>query len=433
MKYGVISYRRPVRPGSGVHINLGDSIQELAVLNIYKNMGIQKEDIVFIDRYHMGSYTGGYVVVPICCFNQITNMYGYEYDTLPPSPRILPVYISFHLHTRLLSGELVNHLRLHQPIGCRDEETMLNLRKHGIECYLSGCITATFPQRKETKQGNQVIFIDAPKSLDPYIPAQFKKRTTHMQHMPSYKRQSNEKYLTFTEREEILTIAKERLRMYAEKAELIVTSRLHAAVPALAMGIPVILARENIDGRFSWIDKYIPIYEPEQFSQINWRPEPIDYEEQKEKIVNIFQNEVQNKYNRNYKIYEISEFYENRSKSTYNKRIKEFLRKEFLRIGNKKHRFSIWGLSPVSEIIIHCMYELFEDGELKLVIDRYVEGDFYGVPIVKPENLKNSYEDMVFIIVPQAVREEAENWLKKNSLNYIVYHNMSDGKNTEGD
>ncbi|GAE09109.1 hypothetical protein JCM10914_5455 [Paenibacillus sp. JCM 10914] len=72
----------------------------------------------------------------------------------------------------------------------------------------------------------------------------------------------------------------------------------------MAMGIPVILVSENFDGRFSWIDKYLPLYTPGEFSEINWNPSPVDYEEDKKIIKKQFIYRIKKAYEENHLLYE---------------------------------------------------------------------------------------------------------------------------------
>jgi len=45
--------------------NLGDNMQIIAIDTIYENMGIPKEEIVYIDKNETGSYQGEYVILPV--------------------------------------------------------------------------------------------------------------------------------------------------------------------------------------------------------------------------------------------------------------------------------------------------------------------------------------------------------------------------------
>ena len=128
-----------------------------------------------------------------------------------------------------------------------------------------------------------------------------------------------------------------QLNRYKDQASLVITSRLHAAVPCMAMGIPVILVSENFDGRFSWVEKYLPLYTPDIFDKIDWSPKAIDYEEDKEKIINIYMNEIQKRYKEYDDIYSLSSYFEARNKQEYNKKIRE----ELYKLPSQKRRVNM--------------------------------------------------------------------------------------------
>ena len=44
----------------------------------------------------------------------------------------------------------------------------------------------------------------------------------------------------------------------------------------MALGIPVILCREAMDPRFSFLSTIMPIYTPENFDRIDWNPPAVD-------------------------------------------------------------------------------------------------------------------------------------------------------------
>lgn len=72
-----------------------------------------------------------------------------------------------------------------------------------------------------------------------------------------------------------------------DEATLVITSRLHCAVPCIAMGIPVILVKNSFDERFSWVDKYIPFYTPDKYKDIDWSPTILNIEDQKQMILRM--------------------------------------------------------------------------------------------------------------------------------------------------
>lgn len=422
MKFGVICYKRPIRPNSGININIGDPIQELAVLNLYKEMRIPKDDIIFIDRYHMGSYNGEPVILPMCSFNQISNMYGYNYDSLPPSDKILPVYISFHLHTRVLSEELCNHLKKHEPIGCRDEETKINLENHGIKAYITGCITATFPLRNKSITQTKTYFIDTPDSLENFIPSKLKSSGKYIGHMPSFSRLSSEHYLTDEEMLYILNTAKDRLAEYANEASLVVTSRLHAASPCMAMGIPTIIVRDNIDGRFSWIDKFLPIYTHENFHTINWKPNSISYESHKDIVKKFYKAKIIDKYNNKINN-NTMDLFVSRNKYDYNSKIVSLLKKEFEKNNiDDQATYVVWGICPTTEVVVNTISDVWPNMVCEMAIDSYVEGEFYGRKIHKPNAIQKTNPNYIYIVIPKSAFEDAKSLFEEVPRKYILFN-----------
>lgn len=420
MKYGVISYKRPMREGSKHNLNLGDPIQSYALRKLYEKMSIDENNIVEINRYNAKSYNGEYTILPFSCFNMISNQYMHEYDSLPPSPKIIPVYISFHLHSRVISKEILESLRAYQPIGCRDEETMINLRRHGIVAYLSGCITATLPKREVEPKVPKTFFVDVIPELLKYAPEELKENAEFITHMPPFERTSNDQYLTDDEFENFYNNGIYQLERYKNEATLVVTSRLHAAVPCIAMGIPVILASANFDGRFSWIEKFVYPYTLEEFDKIDWNPRPIEYEEEKQRLINMFINRIQKTYIENKEIYDISSFYENRDKINYNTKILNMLKK--LGFTNDTNiKYALWGIIPSTLTIKNVISDNFPNWELVSVIDQNITGTFEGIEIKNASAINNQDENIIYFVVPNAAHKFASDYLNKLDRRYILF------------
>ncbi|GAB6927538.1 hypothetical protein JCM10914A_15210 [Paenibacillus sp. JCM 10914] len=65
MRYGIISYRKAVRPNGTKWTNLGDPIQSYAMIKIYEEMGIRESELVKINRNSSKTYDGDYVIFPL--------------------------------------------------------------------------------------------------------------------------------------------------------------------------------------------------------------------------------------------------------------------------------------------------------------------------------------------------------------------------------
>lgn len=423
MRYGIISYKKTVRPGGTKWTNLGDPIQSYAMVKIYEEMGIPESELVKINRYSSKSYDGDYVVLPFNCYNMIFDQYRHN-NSLPVSNKIIPVFVSFHLHSRELNSDLLVQLKTHEPIGCRDEETMKMLRDNNIRAYLSGCVTATLPKRKLAPKNGKNYFVDCPEDITEYIPEDIRVNAEFVTHMPYIKRTSESIYLSEEEERNYYQLGINQLKLYESNADLVVTSRLHVAAPCMAMGIPVILVSENFDGRFSWIDKYLPLYIPSEFHEIDWYPSPVDYEEDKEVIKKQFIYRIQKAYDENHLLYDCSSLYEDRKKSVYNKAIINSLKQ----IPNlPEHvKYALWGLRAETMNLHHVISDHFPNWELSAVLDEYCAGEYEGYSILTTKDISELDRDIIYFIIPETAHEYALNFLRKNNLRCIIVKNKTE-------
>lgn len=291
MKYGRIVYNNP-KNSITEYTNVGDWIQTFAIDELYKKMGVSDDDIIEINRSELTCYKGEKcVVIMQGWFNQLEKK-----DFFPLSSNLIPIFIGFHRIEKGQFDVLDNTL-----IGCRDEATYNFLKKNGNNVYLSGCLTITLPKREKTNEQKETFFVDVPEKLFEYVPKELMENSHKISH-EIFNRENPEED------------SKKLLEMYKEKAALVITSRLHCAAPCLALGIPVILVRNYFDDRYSWIDKYIKLYTPEQFDRIDWTPEAIDIEDKKQLLFEIFEGQINNKEIEE-KCEKISEFYLKRQKT----------------------------------------------------------------------------------------------------------------------
>ncbi|MDQ6438269.1 hypothetical protein RB623_29840 [Mesorhizobium sp. LHD-90] len=79
---------------------------------------------------------------------------------------------------------------------------------------------------------------------------------------------------------------------YRRKASLVVTPLHHAASPCIAAGIPVIICRRAFDSRFTYLRQLLPVYTPENFHEIDWRPAPVDIGGIRANLLNLVGSEI---------------------------------------------------------------------------------------------------------------------------------------------
>ena len=234
-------------------INLGDYIQSIAARQF-----LPKVDAL-IDREQMSNYDGDDI-------NLIMNGWFMTHpENWPPSKHIKPLITSFHINgsveNQMLSEESIRYLKSHEPIGCRDSHTCDLLSTKGVDAFFSGCLTLTLGNTyKHNGCSGKVLFVnvlDEFKSLSELI---LHPRTTYgriksglfrdafykrgiMNKLFDKRLQLDANYLNQSVRprraDNLLDMADAFLKQLAA-AKFVVTSKLHTALPCLAMGTPVI-------------------------------------------------------------------------------------------------------------------------------------------------------------------------------------------------
>ena len=162
----------------------------------------------------------------------------------PPHPRIVPLIISFHItpgggkrraltrtraQDRLLSGKNRPYLLAHGPVGARDRSTLAMLRRRGVDAYHSGCLTLTLQPSDSRCRTDEIVAVDLPAALVRELARRSGREPVTVTHAVAWG-------LPRAERQEQ---ARALLDLYG-RAQAVVTSRLHCALPCLALGTPVL-------------------------------------------------------------------------------------------------------------------------------------------------------------------------------------------------
>lgn len=261
MKYGLLTYDENNR-----FFNVGDNIQSLAAKQF-----LPKID-TFINREKLGDYKGD----PIRLI--MNGWFTHNIHNWVPSKEIKPIFVSFHMNNTaapfMLSDVGIAYLKKHEPIGCRDQFTADTLKAKGIDAYFTGCLTLTLDSYKvdDSERGNDIyivdplysyprpekIFYNAKHTVKNIINGtvfQLNKKNKHLKNFISKEVLATAKYVNqeppsnIYNDEEKFEMAEDLLRKYA-KAKLVITSRIHCALPCLAMGTPVIF----VNGFDSFVD-----------------------------------------------------------------------------------------------------------------------------------------------------------------------------------
>jgi hypothetical protein len=266
----------------GTSGNVGDAIQSLAALRFLPRVDR------LVERERLGAIASAGPIKVI--------MNGWWMkcpEHWPPPPNVIPLFVSFHVTTgparaAMVTDESVAYLRRHEPIGCRDLDTTSFLRAAGIDAYFSGCLTMTLPPRPR-KLGGEVLFVDPFRghffaALPPALANAAEVRRlrqaagsgessespaesldgflARMVGMPEAWRGGASHHSALVSRElgprERFRAAEAMLERLAA-ARLVVTSRLHAVLPAMALGTPALFVLKDeateVSGRPDLADK----------------------------------------------------------------------------------------------------------------------------------------------------------------------------------
>jgi len=250
MQHGLLTYTP-----TGSTYNIGDNVQSLAARQY-----LPKVDS-FINREVMADFSGPETQLIL------NGWFTHNPSNWVPSPAIKPLFVSFHLNSsaadRMLSEKGINYFKQHAPIGCRDRHSVRVLESHGIPAYFSGCLTLTLSGYRNPNPTREKCYIVDPLFNFPEWPNLFasplrmlrglrkgdparilkKKQLLKQIFAPEFYQSALHKKHVLPSAgvtdEAQFSLAESYLRDYAD-AKLVVTSRIHCALPCLAMGVPVI-------------------------------------------------------------------------------------------------------------------------------------------------------------------------------------------------
>ncbi len=263
----------------GSEVNIGDYIQALASSQFLPHID------GYVNREELNRYDGS------PCKVIMNGWYMFQPENWPPSSKIIPLFVAFHLNVmamnKMLGTKSVHYLKEYAPIGCRDYHTMKLLESKGIKAYFSACMTLTLGKTYASKEkDNTYYFVDPaiPSFKSPFIVVRYVKdllsqygevvelcgkifgrkrslknllKTAAFIHI--YSKVIDKSILTdavfithqsthykdaFSTHESRLAEAERLVKLYS-KAKLVVTSRIHCALPCLGMNTPVVFTERE--------------------------------------------------------------------------------------------------------------------------------------------------------------------------------------------
>ncbi|TGD11601.1 hypothetical protein EB836_06955 [Brevibacterium sp. S111] len=164
------------------------------------------------------------------------DIFGKSFN-IPFHPNLRPILLSvFVRYPEMLTPEAIAYLKKYGPVGCRDWQSVAVLRAVGVPSFFSGCLTTT---------------VD---TLFPAPPADHRAGTLRVDWMKDNKGPKKKQTVTAIRDKsfpENLELARNWVADYAYKYKQVLTSRLHANLPARSVGADVEFEPKNkSDSRF---------------------------------------------------------------------------------------------------------------------------------------------------------------------------------------
>ncbi|MDQ0322297.1 hypothetical protein QO002_004503 [Pararhizobium capsulatum DSM 1112] len=227
-KFGLLSYSS---------MNIGDEIQSIAAKRFLPQVD------TLIHREQVNSFKSAHKTKLI-----MNAWWMWEPKNFPPSPWIVPLPISMYLRDDIrdsFTDRAHEYFKKVGPIGCRDVSTRDYLNNKGIDAYFSGCLTLTLNRNPDLPRGDFILAIDLPDAVMKLLRKSTKRRVFSLTAILTPSFTQNQRF----------DLARTVLYLLS-RAHCVVTTRLHAALPCLALETPVLridLAKDNnnIKSRFS--------------------------------------------------------------------------------------------------------------------------------------------------------------------------------------
>lgn len=286
MKYGLVIYKDTD--------NIGDDILSYAASRFLPHVDY------IIDREQLD------IFAPIEKEKVSVIMNGwflYHKSHWPPSPYINPLFIGIHFSDKLsfgiidsyLDGAGTDYLKTHGPIGCRDDATLHKMQIRNIQAYFSGCLTLTLNKFSDVKKNNKFILVDVPENVYQKVLSNIDENQVEVMTHDVDCSYNKQEWRTRSAQVELL------LKKY-QGAGMVITTRLHCALPCIALGTPVLLLiNDNADtqARMGSFKKYVHNCTIKEFlnDEINWKEKfsnPDRYLEIRKQLIDICTDFVEN-------------------------------------------------------------------------------------------------------------------------------------------
>lgn len=238
--------------------NLGDDVQCIAQLQFIP----KHAKTIIVDREKLNLVTTPCKVI-------MNGWFMHNISNWPPSDFVDPIYVAYHIDKKelLKTEQSIAHFKRNGPIGCRDTHTAKLLKGKGIDTYFSACLTLTLRNPFLKPDRKKIYIVDAHLSskkvypwgsddlLEALIPKHIRDQAEYITHEIPDHIERSDMYARHAYVNEHL------LRKYAE-AKLVITSRLHCALPCVAYHTPCIVLFSGLhtDSRYTGLTDFFHGY-----------------------------------------------------------------------------------------------------------------------------------------------------------------------------
>lgn len=404
MKYGYIDFDRTVNWywdnswNNKALLNIGDAAEYRVIRQLYSKLGIPDNKTLPLSISELISYRGEKLIVALNI--SLDSYVGYNRILEELSPDIVPVFLGMCFADSNLTDRQIDCLRRFSPVGCRDQRSYDLMQSFGIESYLNGCTASCIDLPECSERNNdRILFIDVPAAVVKFVPDKVKNNICFL-NQELYCRRSDMP-LDFVPSQWAESI----LREYAVGARMIVTSRFHGAVLALAQNIPAVVTLERMTFRFSWIKNHLPIVTEGEYGDIDWDMPSIDYTPVKKLIERISLRRIRETAEKYGDILELTDIQRTDGEPEQGKTNQTlYYQNAWEQIKcSWKHdhsvRYAFWGVNDNSENLHRLISKEFPNAQLVNIYDMFRTVTFGGITSVKPEELKNYVGDSDFYLI----------------------------------
>lgn len=255
MKYGLMYYKNTD--------NIGDDIQTYVAMKYLPHVDY------YIDRENLSCFIPKEKEYVAMIMN---GWFIHNKLAWPPSPYIKPLLISMHfksledtdvgdIYLKSFGGDF---LRKYGPVGSRDLETKNRLENNEIETYFSGCMTLTLNRFSGIKKEDKIYLVDVGQDIINKVKENTFSKIELLTHT------LNQQETASKDINQRMNNVENLLKKY-QSAKLVITTRLHAALPCIALKTPVVLIHKDFfdEDRLGTFFEYVTNYTDEEFLKMD--------------------------------------------------------------------------------------------------------------------------------------------------------------------